>query len=211
MITDFTEAVHASMPRSGSGLQPLKTDSDKLREAVFTTVRKVFLRFLVDREFIAPEEAAAFHDSLLNPKQAEAPSLVRNIEDPAVFLEVVRWMISDNPDRIVQLDQPYGEVKKPLGAWRIYNKVECFMMLEATFVKEFPKAAKALGNVDLTMFSHDWLHDYQDFLIAASLIRVTPGVRYLRFDLCENKARDKTHVIAIPRDLSIEANGEVIA
>ena len=209
-LDGFVDEVYAALPSSGGHLRPLKTDSDKLRESVFTTVRKVFLRFLVDRKFIAPEEAAAFHDSLSTPKQAEAPSAVRNIEDPAVFLDVVRKMIADNPDRIVQHGQSYREVKNPLGAWRTHKKIECLMMLEATFEKEFPKAAKALGNVDLAMFSGNWLHPLQDEMVRENVIFTGSNTRYLRFDLLENGTRNSTHVVAIPKFVLDETDDEEV-
>ena len=212
-LDGFVEEVYAAMPHSEGRLRPVKPDPDALREAVFNTVRMVFLRFLVDRSFITPEEATAFLESLMNPEPVptEVSAELRNVSDPTVFLDVMRQLIADNPDRIVQLGQPYREVKQPIGAWRTISGEDHFVMLEETFQKEFLKAAKAMAGVDLSYFKGDWLAELLKQLKPTEVIKTTGSNYRYRYALVDGRKREDTYVVAIPKSRLDGANEEVLA
>ncbi len=212
-VERIEERVTASLSSGDSGRYvSVQYKPDVLRNTIYDVVVEHFLTELLEGHFLSEEECAEW-GNLLWPTDTVPPELdvvLLSPTEPDTFLRIIRKMIADNPARIVQHGQSYREVKNPLGAWRKHKMIECFMMLEATFEKEFPKAAKALGNIDLTMFSHDWLHPLQDEMVRENVIFAGSNTRYLRFDLLENGTRNSTHVVATPKFVLDETDDEEV-
>ena len=125
---------------------------------------------------------------------------VRHAEDPAVFLETMRHLSKSTS--ITELDEPYRESDKHLGAWRKISGVLYWVIPEAKWAAAYRKAIRALPDVDTAFFAQkSWIRDLQRILVdEGSIKRPSSGARY-RFDLYGTGKRDSTYVIAIPADV----------
>ena len=130
---------------------------------------------------------------------------VRHMEDPGVFLEIMRKLAVEKPT--APLSGAYRKSDKLLGAWRDIGGKRYLVMEESVWAHEYKKAAHSRSDVDCSFAQNaSWIRDLQAILANCTLIKQpSAGCRY-RYDLFQNGTRDKTYVLAVPADLLIETS-----
>lgn len=125
---------------------------------------------------------------------------VRRVEDPEVFLELMRALVKENP--IAPPDTPFSKSSGCLGAWCEISGVQYLVMLEKDFAKAYRKKARQVGDLDCSLFERaQWERELQRILVEAEVIKAaSSGYRY-RYDLFKNGSRDTTYVLAVPAEL----------
>ena len=178
-------------------------DADVLRTAIFHEVFLDFLALCEGCEFISSFEAAAYRTgakAVFSPEPDTPPEL-RCMEDPVIFLDLLRQWRQQHPDMIAAKDQPLGKSSKLIGAVRSIGKpdpVDYLVLQEVWLTKHYlPLARKAKCCTDFAS-APDWTQKIQRKLCEAEVLkRSGSGFRY-RYDLFENGSRDNTYVLAIP-------------
>lgn len=178
-------------------------DADVLRNAVLHQVFLDFLDFCERPGFISSTEAAAYRAgarAVFSP-EPDAPPEQRRMEDPAVFLELLRLWRQQHPDMIAAKDEPIGKSTKLIGAVRSIGKpdpIDHLVLQEAWLTKHYlPLARKAKCCTDFAS-APDWTQKIQRKLCEAEVLKRSGSSYRYRYDLFENGSRDNTYVLAIP-------------
>lgn len=162
----------------------------------------VFLQVLEEGDVLEHEEAASYRAAVkqVYDPDPEPEVLVRHAEDPEVFLEIMKKLAAE--EQIAGYDERFTRADKHLGAWREISGVCYWVLLESDWKKAYAKAAKAWGDLDVSILRRDgWERTLQKSLAGAGYIKVpNAGYRY-RYDLLDNGTRDMTYVVAVPRAL----------
>lgn len=200
----IVQEARASFGRPDSRYVHVELDPKRLRDAIRYRVFLSFLDALEIADFMTKDELTPYRHGakeVFDPAPPE-PVAVRHAEDPGIFLEIMRELVQNNPDRIVTDNQRYTKADKPLAAWRMIGrptKERYLIVLEDVWKTLYKKAARSRKCVDCSFFQHDsWAVDMQKRLADEGLIKQSSsGFRY-RYDLLENGSRDSTYVLAIP-------------
>ena len=126
----------------------------------------------------------------------------RQANDPEVFLEVMRKLVTDHSDSIVSVGEPYVNSKKFFGAWRIIRKVQYLVMEEDTWAKWFTKEIKRMdGVVPCDLTEGPQRSRFLSPLGKQGITKMKGSDPRYRYDLFEVGKRDETYTVAIPADL----------
>lgn len=196
------QAAKASFGPVDSRYISVVLDPKKLNRAIRYQMLLAFLDTLEECDLLTNDEAADYRKAVMDVYDPDpVPELpVRHAEDPAVFLETMRHLSKSTS--ITELDEPYRESDKHLGAWRKISGVLYWVIPEAKWATAYRKALRALPDVDTAFFAQkSWIRDLQRILVDEEFIKKpSSGARY-RFDLYGTGKRDSTYVIAIPADV----------
>ena len=182
-------------------------DPKLYHRAILHQILLSYLAFLQNQQMLPSEMLepyAAMVRGVFVPEIPAEPEVAppRSLEDPEVFLEIMKELSGSNPDRIASLDQSFSRQHKHLGAWRDISGERHLIMLEDTWAKELAKAARNTEGVDCSILRHDnWTGEMQRLMANAGVIKKpSAGYRY-RYDLLGDGTRDRTYVVAIPQRL----------
>ena len=197
----------ASFGKPDSRFVSMTPDPKLYHRAILHQILLSYLAFLQNQQMLPSEMLepyAAMVRGVFVPEIPAEPEAAppRSLEDPEVFLEVMKELSSSNPDRIASLDQSFSRQHKHLGAWRDISGERHLIMLEDTWAKELAKAARNTEGVDCSILRHDnWTGEMQRLMANAGVIKKpSAGYRY-RYDLLGDGTRDRTYVVAIPQRL----------
>ena len=201
------DQARASFGKPDSRFVSMTPDPKLYHRAILHQILLSYLDFL-QKQLRLPSEMLEPYAAMVRgvfapeiPDEPEAAPL-RSLEDPEVFLEVMKALSGSNPDRIAALDQSFSRQHKHLGAWRDISGERYLIMLEDTWAKELAKAARNTEGVDCSILRHDnWTGELQRLMANAGVIKKpSAGYRY-RYDLLEDGTRDRTYVVAVPQRL----------
>ena len=179
-------------------------EPNTLREAIFHQVFLNFLEICELNKWLSPEELAAHR---AGAQQAFAPLKITEtdnprMEDPEIFLQLLRSWFNDHPEAIAGQGQSIGKSTKILGAIRTIGKDDSkkdFLILHEPWLDKvyLSLARKAKYDVSFSA-ANDWKQKMQRLLCEADILKHS-GTNYrYRYDLFENGSRDTTYVLAIP-------------
>ena len=131
------------------------------------------------------------------------PTGLRKAEDPAVFLELMRKIVSSAS--IVEEGTPFVKDKPALGAWRTISGKRYLVILEKTWEKAYCKAVKEDPLLDGSCFSNDhWSRDLQGRLKDAEIIKAASSGNRYRYNIYSKPGDAKEYVVAIPAELMLD-------
>lgn len=177
-------------------------DPRKLNRAIRYQLLLAFLTWAEDFELLTPEEMSVYRSAV---KQVYDPvpvpeTPVRHAEDPEVFLEVMKALVSESD--IADMGAPFRNSDNRLGAWREISGILYLVMPEEVWAKAYRRKLSAEKFMDTSFFQKkDWPRELQRQLSKGGFIKqASSGYRY-RYDLYGTAKRDSTYVVAIPASL----------
>lgn len=179
-----------------------------LRDAIRYRVFLSFLDMLEAEELMTPDELIAYRQGakeVFYPAPPE-PTVIRRVEDPAVFIELMGEIIATHPARIASEEDHFTKTDKLLAARRSISGKTYFIFPEAGWAKIFSQTARSHKDLDCSFFHKDgWAREYQKRLCEGKseneLIKHTGSAYRYRYDLYGTGKRDDTYVLAIPAQL----------
>lgn len=177
-------------------------DPRKLNRAIRYQLLLAFLTWTEDCNLLAAEEAATYRAAIKQIYDPEpiSETPVRHAEDPEVFLEVMKALVSESD--IADIGEPFRSSDKRLGAWREISGILYLVMPEEVWAKAYRRKLSAEKFMDTSFFQKkDWPRELQRQLSKGGFIKqASSGYRY-RYDLYGTAKRDSTYVVAIPASL----------
>lgn len=197
----IVQEAHTSFGKPDSRYVRVELDPKKLRDAVRYRVLLSFFDVLGTGGFMTPEELQPHRQAAKDVFDPAPPEevLVRHAEDPDVFVEIMKELVSANATSIVAEGKRFVKADKPFAAWRTISDEQYLVMPEDTWAKAYKKAALARKNLETSFLKKDgWEKTMQKRLVEAEVIKgASSGYRY-RYDLYGSKTRDQTYVVAVP-------------
>ena len=177
-------------------------DPRKLNRAIRYQLLLAFLTWTEDCDLLAAEEAATYRAAIKQIYDPEpiSETPVRHAEDPEVFLEVMKALVSESD--IADIGEPFRNSDNRLGAWREISGILYLVMPEEVWAKAYRRKLSAEKFMDTNFFQKkDWPRELQRQLSKGGFIKqASSGYRY-RYDLYGTGKRDSTYVVAIPASL----------
>ena len=177
-------------------------DPHKLNRAIRYQLLLAFLTWTEDCDLLAAEEAATYRAAIKRIYDPEpiSETPVRHAEDPEVFLEVMKALVSKSD--IADMGAPFRNSDNRLGAWREISGILYLVMPEEVWAKAYRQKLSAEKFMDTNFFQKkDWPRELQRQLSKGGFIKqASSGYRY-RYDLYGTGKRDSTYVVAIPASL----------
>ena len=199
---EIVERARASFGTPDPRYCQVRLDPQRLNTAIRYQLLLDFLEIQEDMELLSQQELEHYRKAVKEVYDpAPAPvRQVRRVEDPEVFLELMRALVKENP--IAPPDTPFSKSSGCLGAWCEISGVQYLVMLEKDFAKAYRKKARQVGDLDCSLFERaQWERELQRILVEAEVIKAaSSGYRY-RYDLFKNGSRDTTYVLAVPAEL----------
>ena len=160
-----------------------------------------FLDYLVNNGILTADEAAPFRivfTAVFFPAPPTEEAVQRDALSPEVFLDSVRLMVEEKPERIVEIGAAKTSSRsRVLGEWRIISGAKYLALIEAEFEKIYPGYAKRLGANVAELRDDGWLLKLLKRLCAEEIIKKpSSGYRY-RID----KGSNNTYVLAVCAEL----------
>ena len=177
-------------------------DPHKLNRAIRYQLLLAFLTWTENCDLLAAEEAATYRAAIKQIYDPEpiSETPVRHAEDPEVFLEVMKALVSESD--IADMGAPFRNSDNRLGAWREISGILYLVMPEEVWAKTYRRKLSAEKFMDTSFFQKkDWPRELQRQLSKGGFIKqASSGYRY-RYDLYGTAKRDSTYVVAIPASL----------
>ena len=174
-------------------------DPHKLNRAIRYQLLLAFLTWTENCDLLAAEEAATYRAAIKQIYDPEpiSETPVRHAEDPEVFLEVMKALVSESD--IADLGAPFRNSDNRLGAWREISGILYLVMPEEVWAKVYRRKLSAEKFMDTNFFQKkDWPRELQRQLSKCGFIKqASSGYRY-RYDLYGTGKRDSTYFVAIP-------------
>jgi len=187
----------------------LSPNPSKLRHAIRCEVLLAFLDEAEPAGFLPSVDVPALRNEIENvfyPKPVEEAA-ARRIEDPGVFLPLMRKLVLDKSSEIVPETDHFVNRNRLFGARREISRVLHLVIPESVWAQEYRKAAKANG-IDVSFCRKDgWERELQKLLCKEELIKSGGSNPRYRYDLYENGTKDTTCVVAVPWE-SVRPGGD---
>lgn len=200
----IVKEARASFGKPDSRYIRVELDPSKLRDAIRYRVLLNFLNEVESSGVLAANELAPYRQATKDVFDPAPPEAVvrRHVEDPAVFLEIMRNLTAEKADSIILEEARFVKKDKPWAAWRTINGEKYLVLAEGTWKAAYAKAARKRTDLETSFFQKDdWEKELQKILATEGVIKeASSGYRY-RYDLYGDGTRDKTYVIAIPAQL----------
>lgn len=179
-------------------------DSKLLLDAIRYRVLLGFLEKLEYADLMSSEELEVYRQNakeIFDP-EPEWDVKPHRVEEPEVFLELMRDLVRERASAIVPETQRFVKADKPIAAWRVISGERFMVFPEDTWAAEYKRAARKKKGLDCSFFQRDkWTLAFQKTLVKEGFLKApSSGYRY-RYDLMENGTRDSTYVVAIPAQL----------
>lgn len=200
----IVKAARATFGKPDSRFISAVPEPKRLRDQIRYLVLLSFLYELECNEIMTIEELAPYRNGAKNVFDPEPvpETPTRRAEQPEVFVELMKKIVGQFPEKIVGQSDRFVKHEKKLGARRIIGKVEFLVMPEEIWARTYSQVAKKADGIDCSFFTaNDWTQKLQKILCEHDLIKApSAGYRY-RYDLFQNSTKDKTYVIAMPTEL----------
>ena len=175
-----------------------------MTDAIMDKMLKRFFDHATACELLTVERANAVLADIqeaFDPAPVQPPGL-RKADDPAVFLELMRKIVSSAS--IVEEGAPFVNDKSTLGAWRTISGKRYLVILEETWEKAYRKAVKEDPLLDSSCFNNKhWSRDLQGRLKDAEIIKATNSNDRYRYNIYRKSGDAKEYVVAIPAELML--------
>lgn len=184
----------------------VQLDPRELREAIRYRVFLSFLDMLEAEGFLTTDELTPCRQrakEVFDPAPPE-PVVIRRVEDPEVFIGLMREIIEEQRDLIISEGDRFTAKNRPLAARRAINGKTYYIFLEDGWAKVFARTARGHKDLDCSFFQREtWVQDYQKMLCEneRELIKHTGSAHRYRYDLYGTGKRDGTYVLAVPVQL----------
>ena len=201
---EIAQRARASFGRPDSRYLSVTVDPKRMRDAIRYQGLLSFLDHLSAAQLMTEEELEPYRQgakSVFDPEPEELKEN-RHVEDPTVFLELMRGLMKERGNFILPEGTRFVKGDKPVAAWRTISGVRHLVLLENTWATEYKRAARGLKGLDCSFFRQEkWTLHMQKRLVQEGLIKApSSGYRY-RYDLLETGEKDTTYVVAIPAHL----------
>lgn len=216
----IVQSAKRSFPTQSSPYIRVEVEPNALRQSVRYNVVCSFLHELEKAQLACHEDVTAMCEEakiLLAPPSTIAPR-PRYMEDPDVFIELMKEIVAKNTDRLVPEDMPFRLSDKPMAAWRRIKEDRVLVFPEETWVDTYSKAARAAKGIDCSLMqSANWASRIQKKFCEAGLIKSpspkdssskdpssksssskssSSGSRY-RYNLLQIEPGNKIYVVAV--------------
>ena len=183
----------------------LNVDPKRMTDAImYETLRSFFMQIAISGYLRNEQITELLADirKAFDPAPVQ-PTELRKAEDPAVFLELMRKIVSSAS--IVEEGTPFVKHKPALGAWRTISGKRYLVILEETWEKVYRKAVKEDPLLDGSYFCNDhWSRDLQGLLKAAEIIKAASSGNRYRYNIYSKPGDAKEYVVAIPAELMLD-------
>ena len=177
-------------------------DPRKLNRAIRYQLLLAFLTWTEDCDLLTAEEAGTYRAAIKQIYDPEPiPEMpVRHAEDPEVFLEVMKALVSESD--VADTGEPYRNSDKRLGAWRKISGILYLVMPEDGWARAYSRRVRKDRGIDASFFQRrDWEKQLQKILAEQGLIKSTAGTYRSRYDLYDRKQGKDTYVVIVPAAL----------
>lgn len=147
-------------------------DPRKLNRAIRYQLLLAFLTWTEDCDLLAAEEAATYRAAIKQIYDPEpiSETPVRHAEDPEVFLEVMKALVSESD--IADMGAPFRNSDNRLGAWREISGILYLVMPEEVWAKAYRRKLSAEKFMDTSFFQKkDWPRELQRQLSKGGFIK----------------------------------------
>lgn len=203
--SELVKSARATFKSSDPAFVRLAVEPKKMTDAIMDKMLKLFFDHATACELLTVERANAVLADIqeaFDPAPVQ-PTGLRKAEDPAVFLELMRKIVSSAS--IVEEGTPFVKDKPALGAWRTISGKRYLVILEKTWEKAYRKAVKEDSLLDGSYFSNDhWSRDLQGLMKAAEIIKAASSGNRYRYNIYSKPGDTKEYVVAIPAELMLD-------
>lgn len=197
----IVQKARASFGKPASHYVRVELDPKRLRDAIRYQVLLSFFDNLDACGLATAKELQPYRQGAKDVFDPAPPEAVvrRHVEDPAVFLEIMRDLTTAKADSIIPEGTRFVKKDNPFAAWRTISGERYLVIPEDTWVKVYKKEVLARKELDASFLQvENWERKFQRILSENGKIKkASSGYRY-RYDLYEDGTRDSTYVVAIP-------------
>lgn len=205
MAKSIVSAAQASIGKPDTRYVTLGINPKLLATAIRHQTLLALFNLLENSNTMSKTELAPFREQVqfVYAPTPTSPAIVRSVDDPEVFLEIMRELVTQKT--ITPLDEPHRKGDGHFGAWREISGVRYLVLDEMVWKAAYGKASRAKNNLNVSVLKEEhWERMLQKRFGEAGYIKFpSAGSRY-RYDLYGSGKRDSTYVLCIPQQLLLE-------
>lgn len=204
----IVESAKASLGKPDQRYISVTVDPVVLTKAVYHQVTQHFLTTLHVEHLISPQEyqryQALVSQQLYPTKKVQTEATPIIADDPMVFLNIMRTMVTTQPEAFADLataKPPKGDF---LGAWRRINGIEYLVLLEEDWRSAYMQESLKQGADKAFFKDSSWSDRVLKMAAEEEMTKVTKGSFRYRHEPFKDKSKDDSYVVCIPKNLLLE-------